>query len=355
LPETSNQQPAMKIVLDAMGGDFGPAPNVEAAVRTAKEFGYEIVLVGRQELVRPLLVQHNTAGLHLPIVHASEVIEMHEHPAQAVKSKKDSSIVVGMRMVKNGDADAFVTMGNTGGALAAALFNLGRIRGTHRPALAAAYPTMKGWSLILDVGANTEVKPDYLLQFAVMGSIYAEKVMNVRNPRVALISNGEEETKGSQLVQDAHQLLKTAPINFIGNAEGRDVPAGNADVFVTDGFTGNVIIKLSEGMKVMVEDLLRNAFMSNVQGKVAGLLARDTIKSTMKQRLDYEEIGGAPLLGVDGVVIIGHGRSKARAVRSAILRAAESVERGVVDAIERGLDALPKAEVRNGKPEIAQV
>lgn len=341
----------MKIVLDAMGGDFGPAPNVEAAVQVAKEFGYEVALVGRQELVRPLLVQHNTAGLHLPIVHASEVIEMHEHPAQAVKSKKNSSIVIGMQMVKRGEADAFVTMGNTGGALAAALFNLGRIRGILRPALAAAYPTTKGWSLVLDVGANTDVKPENLLQFALMGSIYAERVMNVRAPRVALISNGEEETKGSQLVQDAHQLLKRAPINFTGNAEGRDLPAGNADVFVTDGFTGNVILKLSEGMKTMVEDMLRSAFMSSTQGKVAGLLGKDAIRNTMKKRLDYEEVGGAPLLGVDGVVIIGHGRSKARAIRSALLRAAESVERGVVDAIETGLEALPKVDAKGGAPQ----
>jgi glycerol-3-phosphate acyltransferase PlsX len=345
----------MKIVLDAMGGDFGPAPNVEAAVQSAKEFGYEIALVGRQELIRPLLVQHNTAGLHLPIVHASEVIEMHEHPAQAVRAKRNSSMVVGMQMVKRGDADAFVTMGNTGGALAAALFNLGRIRGILRPALAAAYPTSKGWSLLLDVGANTDVKPEHLVQFALMGSIYAEKVMHVRNPRVALMSNGEEATKGSQLVQDAHELLESAPVNFTGNAEGRDLPAGNADVFVTDGFTGNVILKLSEGMKTMVEDMLRNAFMSSTQGKLAGLLARDAIRNTMKQRLDYEEVGGAPLLGVDGVVIIGHGRSKARAIRSAILRAAESVDRGVVDAIEKGLDALPRPEMRSPASEVPSV
>jgi glycerol-3-phosphate acyltransferase PlsX len=177
-----------------------------------------------------------------------------------------------------------------------------------------------------------------------MGSIYAEKVMNIRNPRVVLISNGEEETKGSQLVQDAHQLLKRAPINFIGNAEGRDLPAGNADVFVTDGFTGNVIVKLSEGMKTMVEGMLKEAFMSSTTGKIAGALAKDTIKSTLRKKLDYEEIGGAPLLGVDGVVIIGHGRSNARAIKSALMRAAESVERGVVDAIEKGLEALPKVD-----------
>jgi glycerol-3-phosphate acyltransferase PlsX len=193
------------------------------------------------------------------------------------------------------------------------------------------------------VGANADVKPEYLQQFALMGSIYAEKVMGIRNPRVALISNGEEETKGSQVVQEAHQMLKQAPINFIGNAEGRDLPAGNADVFVTDGFTGNVIVKLSEGLKEMVEHMLRDAFMSNLQGKIAGALAKDTLRGALKKRLDYEEVGGAPLLGVDGVVIVGHGRSNARAIRSAMLRAAETVDHRVVDAIEKGLEALPKA------------
>lgn len=333
----------MKIVLDAMGGDFGPAPNVEAAVNTAREFGWEIVLVGRQELIRPLLVQHNTANLHLPIVHASEVIEMGEHPAQAVKTKKNSSMVVGMQMVRNGDADAFVTMGNTGGALAAALFHLGRIQGIQRPALSAAFPTAKGWVLLLDVGANADCKPEYLLQFALMGSIYAERVMGIRNPRVGLISNGEEETKGSELVQQAHALLKQAPINFIGNVEGRNLPAGSADVFVTDGFTGNVMLKLAEGMGDFIKGMLREEIMRTTAGKLGGLLIKDAL-SRVSKRTDYQEIGGAPLLGVDGVVIIGHGRSQARAIRSALMRAAEAVERGVVDAIEAGLQALPKVE-----------
>jgi glycerol-3-phosphate acyltransferase PlsX len=333
----------MKIVLDAMGGDFGPAPNVEAAVNTAREFGWEIVLVGRQELIRPLLVQHNTANLHLPIVHASEVIEMGEHPAQAVKTKKNSSMVVGMQMVRNGDADAFVTMGNTGGALAAALFHLGRIQGIQRPALSAAFPTAKGWVLLLDVGANADCKPEYLLQFALMGSIYAERVMGIRNPRVGLISNGEEETKGSELVQQAHALLKQAPINFIGNVEGRNLPAGSADVFVTDGFTGNVMLKLAEGMGEFIKGMLREEIMRTTAGKLGGLLIKDAL-SRVSKRTDYQEIGGAPLLGVDGVVIIGHGRSQARAIRSALMRAAEAVERGVVDAIEAGLQALPKVE-----------
>jgi phosphate acyltransferase len=331
----------MKIVLDCMGGDFGPGPNIEAAVQIARERGYEIVLIGKQDLLRPLLVQHNTANLHLPIVHATEVIEMDEHPAQAVKSKKDSSIVRGIQMVRDGDADAFVTMGNTGGALVAGTLTLGRIKGVHRPCLSSAFPTAKGWVLLCDLGANTDCKPEWLTQFAVMGSIYAERVMNVRNPRVALISNGEEESKGSELVQAAHQMLKTAPVNFIGNAEGRDLPAGNADVFVTDGFTGNVIVKLSEGMGSFINGMLREEIVRTAKGKIGGLLIKDAVERVRK-RTSYEEIGGAPLLGVDGVVIIGHGRSKARAIRSAMLRAAETVERRVVDAIEKGLETLPK-------------
>jgi glycerol-3-phosphate acyltransferase PlsX len=195
--------------------------------------------------------------------------------------------------------------------------------------------------LLCDLGANADCKPEWLVQFALMGSIYAEKVMNIRNPRVVLISNGEEETKGSQLVQEAHQMLKQAPINFMGNAEGRDLPAGNADVFVTDGFTGNVIVKLSEGMRQFIKDMLREEVMRTTKSKIGGLLIKDAVERISK-RTDYEEIGGAPLLGVDGVVIIGHGRSKARAIRSAMMRAAESVERGVVDAIEKGLEALPR-------------
>jgi glycerol-3-phosphate acyltransferase PlsX len=329
----------MKIALDAMGGDFGPAPNIAAAVQTAQEFGYEIVLVGKQEQLRPLLNQHNTANLHLPIVHASEVIEMDEHPAQAVKAKKDSSMNVGVGLVKNGEADAFVTMGNSGGALAAALFGLGRIKGIQRPAISSVYPTAKGWVFVLDIGANADCKPEYLLQFGLMGSIYSERVLNVRKPRVAILSNGEEEGKGNELVQQAYALLKQAPLNFIGNAEGRDLPEGLADVYVTDGFTGNVIVKLSEGMGSFIKGMLREEITRDTKGKLGGLLIRDALKRISK-RTDYEEIGGAPLLGVDGVVIIGHGRSNTRAIRSALLRAAECVERGVVEAIEKGLEVL---------------
>ena len=340
----------MKLVLDAMGGDFGPAPNIEAAIDFAREFGHEIVLVGKQEVLRPLLNQRSTANLHLPIVHASEVIEMGEHPAQAVKAKKDASMNVGMRMVRDGEADGFVTMGNSGGALAAALFTLGRIRGIQRPAISTVFPTTKGWVFVLDVGANADCRPEYLLQFGLMGSIYSERVLNVRKPRVAIISNGEEEGKGNELTQQAYALLKQAPINFIGNAEGRDLPEGMADVYVTDGFTGNVIVKLSEGMGSFIKGMLREEITRDAKGKVGGLLIRDALKRISK-RTDYEEIGGAPLLGVDGVVIIGHGRSNARAIRCALLRASECVERGVVDAIEKGLEALPKLDVKSSSVE----
>ncbi|MFN3704738.1 MAG: phosphate acyltransferase PlsX [Thermoflexales bacterium] len=333
----------MRIALDAMGGDFGAAPNVEAAVQAAREFGYEIALVGQQELLRPLLNQYNTAGLQLPIVHASEVIEMHEHPSQAVKARKHSSMVIGVQMVRNGDADAFVTMGNTGGALAASVLYLGRLKGIHRACLATAFPTIKGPVLLCDLGANTDCQPEWLAQFALMGSIYAERVMHIRNPRVALLSNGEEETKGNQAVQEAHQLLKRAPINFVGNVQGYDLPAGAADVFVADGFVGNVLLKFAEGMKSFLEDALRTAFTSSIPARLGALLAKDAIKQTLRQKLDYEEVGGAVLLGVDGVVIVGHGRSKARAIKSAIRRAAEAVERGVLDAIEQGLQAMPRS------------
>ena len=276
-------------------------------------------------------------------MHAPDVIEMGEHPAAAVKAKKNSSIVVGMDIVKRGEADAFVTMGNTGAAMAAALFQLGRIKGIHRPAPFSNVPHDEGVVYAIGYRRKYGLQTGILVQFALMGSLYTERVLGVRNPRVALVSNGEEETKGSQLVQEVHQLLKTAPINFIGNAEGRHIPTGYADVYVTDGFTGNVIIKISEGMSGMVKQMLREEVMRTVSGKVGGLLIKDAV-SRMSKRTDYEEVGGAPLLGVDGVVIIGHGRSNARAVYSALRVAANAVDKGVVDAIEQGLTALPQTK-----------
>ncbi len=326
----------MRIVLDAMGGDHAPPVAVEGGVWAAREYGIEVILVGREEDVQQELAKYDTSGLSLPIIHASQVIEMEEHPAAAVKAKKDSSMVVGIDLVKRGEAGAFVTMGHSGGALAAALLRLGRIRGIKRPALSTIYPTESGFCVLLDVGATTECKPQYLLQFAYMGAAYAERVLGIANPRVGIVSNGEEETKGSILVQEAHQLLKKSGLNFIGNVEGKDIPMGMADVVVTDGFTGNVIAKLSEGLASSLLGIIRDEIKKRPLATVGALLSKPAFDQ-VKKRLDYAEFGGAPLLGVDGVVIVGHGRSNARAVKNAVRVAKRAVEGGMLAAIKEGI------------------
>ncbi|MCL6432516.1 MAG: phosphate acyltransferase PlsX [Anaerolineae bacterium] len=330
----------MRIVLDAMGGDYAPAVVVDGGVQAAREYGVDIVLVGRREAVEPELARFDTAGLPLQLVHASEVIGMDEHPAQAVKTKRDSSMVVGMQMVRRGEADAFVTMGNSGGALAAALFHLGRLRGIKRPALSTVYPTGAGPAFIIDIGANTDCKPEYLLQFAVMGSIYAERVLGIANPRVGILSNGEEEGKGNFLVRDTTPLLKSSGLNFVGNVEGKDVPAGLADVVVTDGFTGNVLIKTSEGVAAMLLEILQREIKARPLAVLGALLAKQAFRA-VKRVLDYSEYGGGALLGVDGVVIVGHGRSNAKAVKNAVRVAKAAVEGKVLEAIRTGIEAMP--------------
>jgi len=272
----------------------------------------------------------------LPIVNASQVIEMEEHPAAAVKAKKDSSMMVGMDLIKRGEADAFVSAGNSGGVMAAALFRLGRIRGIKRPALSTVYPTTPGLCFMLDVGANTDCKPEYLLQFAYMGVAYAERVLRIANPRVGIVSNGEEETKGNILVQEAHQLLKKSGLNFIGNVEGKDIPAGMADVVVTDGFTGNVIGKLSEGLAESLLSVIKEEIKKNPLATVGALLSKPAFDK-VKKRLDYAEFGGAPLLGVDGVVIVAHGRSNAKAIKNAVRVAKQAVEGEMLAAIKEGI------------------
>jgi glycerol-3-phosphate acyltransferase PlsX len=328
----------MRIAVDAMGGDRAPGVVVEGAVQAARDFGLELVLVGQRGAVQAELDKHDTTGLRLTLQHASQVIEMHEHPAAAVKAKKDCSMVVGMELLKRQECDAFFTAGNSGGALAAALFRLGRIRGIKRPAISTIFPsqTPQGYCFLLDIGANTDCKPEYLLQFANMGSIYADRVLGVPNPRVAILSNGEEEGKGNQLVQETVPLLKASTLNFVGNAEGKDIPWGLADVVVTDGFTGNVVIKLSQGVAKFLMDLLKEEITGSSVSKVGGLLAKPAFDE-VRRRLDYREYGGAPLLGVDGVVIIGHGRSDTKAIRNGIRLAAQAVENGVLEAIKQGI------------------
>ena len=332
--EQSNAK--LPLALDAMGGDYAPAAPVEGAIMASREFRLPIFLVGRPDAIAAEMSRHDHAGLPITVVPASEVIEMTDHPAQAAKSKKDSSMMVGLELVKSGQASAFVSMGNTGGAMAAALFSLGRIKGIKRPAVSTVFPTINGFCFLLDVGANADCRPEYLHQFGLMGAIYAERVLEIPNPRVGILSNGEEEGKGNELVKETFPLLKQSHLNFIGNVEGKDVPAGMADVVVTDGFTGNVLVKSAEGMAKMMKEFIREEIYRTPISKLGGLLAKGAFERISK-RTDYSEYGGAALLGVDGVVIIGHGRSNARAVRSALRVAAQAVERQVVEAIRQGI------------------
>ncbi len=325
----------MKIALDAMGSDERPGPDVAGAVLAAREFGLTVILVGDENKIKPELGKHDTQGLDLPIVHTPTEIGMKEH-VEAVKSKKDASMNVAVKLVRQNQADAFVTMGNSGAAMAASLLGLGRIKGIERPAFAAVIPAEKNRTLCLDIGANAEVKPEYLVQFAMMGSIYMEKVIGVPNPRVALLSNGEEEGKGTPVVREAYALLKQSKLNFIGNAEGRHVLHGFADVVVSDGFAGNVMIKTMEGTAEVLVDFLKTEIKKRPLATLGALLAKPAFNA-LKLRLDYAEIGGAPMLGIDGVTIIGHGRSNAKAVKNAIRAAKIAVEQNMLDAIRAGL------------------
>ena len=330
----------MRIVLDAMGGDYAPEVAVEGAVRAGRELDdVEILLVGRPEAIQPELDKYDRTDLRLPIIPASQVVEMDEHPATAVRAKPDSSMVVGMKLVKEGDAQAFVSAGNSGGVLTAALFRLGRIQGIRRPALSSVWPTRHGRCFLLDGGANTDCKPEYLLQFALMGSVYAQKVLGIETPRVGIVSNGEEEGKGSILVQEAYQLLKGSTLNFIGNVEGKDIFLDVADVVVTDGFTGNVIVKTSEGVAMMLMEILEEEIRKRPLAILGALLAKPAFRAVAKI-LDYREYGGGILLGVNGVVIMAHGRSDAKAIASAVRVAKQAVEGEVVSAIQAGLAEL---------------
>ena len=325
----------MIITLDAMGGDFAPEASVHGAVWAARDFDLEIQLVGKPEAIEPELAKHKTDGLKLTLIPATEVIEMEDHPSQAVRAKKDASMNVGIRQLKTGQSDGFVTAGNSGGALAAALFGLGRIKGIKRPALSTIFPTIQepGFCFILDVGANTDVKPDYLYQFAVMGALYSERVLGVAKPRVGLVSTGEEEGKGSKLVIETTELLKRGPFNFIGNVEGKDIPAGVADVVVTDGFTGNVFVKTAEGVAKFIQDVIREEFTQRPLAKIGALLSRGAFNA-IKTRTDWREFGGGSLVGVDGVVIVTHGRSDAYTIRNAIRAAKTAVEHDIIGAIK---------------------
>ena len=332
----------MRIVLDAMGSDNAPTPDVEGAVLAAKEFNDPIILVGDQNKIRAELSKYNTNGLNLEVVHASETVLMTDKPSAVGKDKPNSSMHIGMNLVKDNRADAFVTAGNTGAALTiATLFTLRRIPGVKRPALGSVIRLPENRSIILlDIGANADSKPEWLLQFGLMGEIYAQKASGIAHPRIALLSNGEEEGKGNQLIIEAAQLMKAAPLNYIGNIEPKDVLRGSADVIVSDGFVGNIAIKSFEAMGSTLSNLIRREIKRDLLSQVGGLLALPAFRRVARQ-IDPFEIGGAPLLGVNGVVIIGHGRSNANAIKNAIGQARLAVAGGIIGAIQAGLQQTP--------------
>ncbi len=336
-----------RIVVDAMGGDNAPGEIVAGALMAVGGLGVEVTLVGQTAAIRHEM-QGTTEVKGLKIVEAPDIIEMDEHPTDAVKVKPNSSINVGIRLVKEGKADAFVTAGNTGASMAAALLTLGRIKGIGRPALATIFPTGEGrLTMLLDVGANAECRPIHLVQFAYMGAAYMERMFGVSSPKVGLLSIGEEDTKGNQLTIDVNQALRASRLNFIGNVEGKDLTRGACDVAVMDGFTGNVVLKTAEGIAELMFTEIRKAVELTPWNKAAGLVLMSELRK-VKRRLDYAEYGGAQLVGVDGIVVIGHGRSNARAVFSAIRAARDAVNNKVLDTLRDVAKEIPARKAQLG-------
>lgn len=330
-----------RIVLDAMGSDEYPLPDVTGAVLAAREYGVEIILVGDEAKIRPALAAQTPGSLPIRIVHAPEMLTMEDKGmALVLKARRpnaQNSMAIGFDLVKTGQAEAFVTAGNTGAAMTSAYFRLGMLPGVDKPALAPVFPTASGSCVVLDIGANPDVKPENLRQFAILGSIYAEKVRGVKNPKVGLLSNGEEEGKGNELVRAATPLLKAAGLNYFGNVEGKEVIGGKVDVAVTDGFTGNVMLKSSEAVAKMMTDKIKEAIKTG--GPLAllgGILVKPAL-AKIKKLLDPSEEGAAPLLGINGLVFIGHGRSDALAIKNAIRVAKAAAESGVLEAMRQGI------------------
>ena len=332
----------MRIALDAMGGDHAPAVTVEGAVLAAKSSKDEIILVGPKALLEAELAKHTLKTGRLSIHNADEVIGMDEQPAQAVRQKKDSSMVVAAKLAAEGKADAFVSAGNSGATMASALLNMKRLPGVSRPAILTVFPTISGVCAMLDVGANVDCKPKHLLQFAIMGSVYMKETFAIERPRVGLLSIGEEETKGNELTLAAYELLKNSGLNFIGNAEGNDITRGNADIVVCDGFVGNMLLKFGEGVAEMMLKLVKQEFKAHPLAWASLPFLWAALKD-LRKKVDYSEQGGAPLLGVDGVCLIGHGRSDSKAIKNAILAASKFAGKNINKEIsqelaKRGID-----------------
>lgn len=330
----------MKVALDAMGGDHAPHVEVEGAVLAAKEYGSQIILVGDAEIVEKELSKYAVKNLPIYVKQASEVIRMDESPSKALR-KKDSSMRVAFDLVKNGEADAVVSAGNSGAAMATAMVVLRKLEGVDRPAIATVMPTLKGACVVLDVGANVDCKPFHLAQFAVMGDVYAQFILKKERPRVGLLSNGSEETKGTDLTRETHAILKQLPMNYIGYIEGRDIFAGNADVVVCDGFVGNVVLKTSEGLADAIGKMLKEEILKSPLAKFGYLLSKEAF-GRFKKKVDYSEYGGAPLLGIDGVGIISHGSSTPNAIKNAIRVAQEFASSSANDLL---LDHIKKSDI----------
>ena len=338
----------MKIVVDAMGGDHAPEAVVEGAVLAAREYNTKIILTGLTERIQTELDKHDPDHtLPIEIVHAEQVVEMHDIPGKALRSKKKSSMKVGLDLVKQGAGAAFLSAGNTGAVLAYSTVILRPVKGVDRPAIAIQLPTSKGISILLDAGANVDCKTNQLFQFGIMGHVFAEYILGKENPSVGLLSIGEEDGKGNEIVKETFQMLKNSHINFIGNLEGKEVYRGNADVIVCDGFTGNVALKISESLAEMIGSSLKLMFQSNWLSKLGYLLLKPKLVE-FKKKVDHSETGGAPLLGVNGVVIIAHGSSSPKAIKNAINRAQELSEKNIIEHIKRDIE-LNLSDIDNSK------
>jgi glycerol-3-phosphate acyltransferase PlsX len=339
------------VAVDAMGGDNAPEVEVEGAVAAARRWGIPIVLVGDQSRLEGILSWHDTTGLDIAVRHAGEIVGMHDSPSDAVRKKKDSSIRVGFDLLRRGDVHAVVSAGNSGATMALGMFLLKRIPGIDRPAIATILPNKKSQTVVLDGGANVDCKPFHLAQFGTMGAVYAKFMLGKDHPRVGVLSNGEEESKGNELAREAHKLFKQSRLNYIGFVEGRDIFAGDVDVVVCDGFVGNVVLKVSEGLSEAIGDMLSAEIKRRFFAKLGFLLARPAFRA-FKKKVDYAEYGGAPLLGIQGTGMICHGGSNARAIMNAIHMARESVSQRINDRLiaQLGLETSETCEgvIENG-------
>jgi glycerol-3-phosphate acyltransferase PlsX len=327
----------MRIAVDAMGTDSHPGPEIEAAITASERWVEPVILVGARETLETSLAKRGVSEERVEVVDAPEVVKMKDRPADAARGKPTSSMAVGMQLVRDGEADAFVTCGNTGGALANAILRLGRMKGVRRPGLAASFPVKDGQAFVLDIGANTDCKPDYLVQFAALGVVYCERVLGIRQPRVGLLSNGEEPGKGSELIQETYPLLQQSGLNFIGNVEPKEAYGGEADVVVTDGFAGNIFLKTSEAVAAFMVQIIRQELRGTLVSGLGGLLAKGAFRRVM-DILEPERYGAGPLLGVRGLVFIGHGRYGPMGVESAIRVAREAVASDLMQGLEVAIE-----------------